>query len=215
GAMTVAEIAPPASTVLSDALIEACGERAATYDRENRFFTEDFEALRAAGYLNALVPPEFGGLGLSLTDLCKEQERLAYRAPATALAINMHLYWTGIARFLRQFGDTSLEWVLHESVAGEVFAAGHAETGNDLPGMLSTARAERVEGGYRFWGRKMFNSLSPVWTRLGLHAQDNSDPSHPMIIHAFLPRDADGYRIEQTWDTLGMRATRSDDTGLE
>jgi alkylation response protein AidB-like acyl-CoA dehydrogenase len=213
--MTVDAIAPPANAILSDALIEACGERAATYDRENRFFTEDFEALRGAGYLNALVPREFGGLGLSLADLCKEQERLAYRAPATALAINMHLYWTGIARFLRQFGDASLEWVLHESVAGEVFAAGHAEIGNDLPGMLSTARAERVEGGYRFWGRKMFNSLSPVWTRLGLHAQDNSDPANPVVIHAFLPRDADGYRIEQTWDTLGMRATRSDDTVLE
>jgi len=213
--MTVDAIAPPANTVLSDALIEACGERAATYDRENRFFTDDFEALRAAGYLNALVPREFGGLGLSLADLCKEQERLAYRAPATALAINMHLYWTGIARFLREMGDTSLEWVLRESVAGEVFAAGHAETGNDLPGMLSTSRAERVEGGYRFWGHKMFTSLSPVWTRLGLHALDNSAPAHPMIIHAFLPREAEGYRIEATWDTLGMRATRSDDTILE
>jgi alkylation response protein AidB-like acyl-CoA dehydrogenase len=81
--------------------------------------------------------------------------------------------------------------------------------------MLSTARAERVEGGYRFWGRTMFTSLSPVWTRLGLHAQDNSDPAHPLVIHAFLPREADDYRIEQTWDTLGMRATRSDDTVLE
>jgi alkylation response protein AidB-like acyl-CoA dehydrogenase len=213
--MTVDAITRPANAVLSDELIEACGERAATYDRENRFFTEDFEALRAAGYLNALVPGEFGGLGLSLADLCKEQERLAYRAPATAPAINMHLYWTGIARFLRECGDSSLEWVLHESVAGEVFAAGHAETGNDLPGMLSTTRAERVEGGYRFWGHKMFTSLSPVWTRLGLHALDNSDPAHPMIIHAFLPREAEGYRIEPTWDTLGMRATRSDDTILD
>src|SRR3954463_2782718 len=71
--MATDAIAPPAPTVLSDALIEACGERAATYDRENRFFTEDFEALRAAGYLNALVPREFGGLGLSLADLCREQ----------------------------------------------------------------------------------------------------------------------------------------------
>src|SRR5690349_18644567 len=102
--MTAEAIASPASSVLSHELIEACGERAAIYDRENRFFTEDFEALRAAGYLNALVPRELGGLGLSLADLCKEQERLAYRAPATALAINMHLYWTGIARFLRDFG---------------------------------------------------------------------------------------------------------------
>ena len=202
-------------SVLSEELIQACGERAAVYDRENRFFTEDFEALRAAGYLNVLVPRDLGGLGLSVADVCKEQERLAYRAPATAVAINMHLYWTGIARTLREFGDPSLEWILRESVAGEVFAAGHAEVGNDLPGLLSTARAERVDGGYRMWGHKMFGSLGPVWTRLGLHAQDNSDPANPTIVHAFVPRESEGYRIEDTWDTLGMRATRSDDTILE
>jgi alkylation response protein AidB-like acyl-CoA dehydrogenase len=204
---------PPA--LLSEELIQACGERAAVYDRENRFFTEDFEALHAAGYLNMLVPSDLGGLGLSLLQVCKEQERLAYRAPATALAVNMHLYWTGVARTLRESGDPSLEWLLRESVAGEVFAAGHAEVGNDLPALLSTARAERVGGGYRFWGRKMFGSLSPVWTRLGIHALDASDPANPTIVHAFLPRDSQGYRIEETWDTLGMRATRSDDTVLE
>ena len=66
---------PPA--VLSDDLIQAWGERAAVYDRENRFFTEDFEMLRAAGYLNMLVPSDLGGLGLSLLEVCKEQERLA------------------------------------------------------------------------------------------------------------------------------------------
>ena len=34
-------------------------------------------------------------------------------------------------------------------------------------------------------------------------------------MHAFLPRDASGYRIEQTWDILGMRATESNDTILD
>ena len=61
----------------------------------------------------------------------------------------------------------------------------------------------------------MFGSLSPVWTRLGLHGMDTADPASPKIVHAFLPRDAHGYRIEETWDTLGMRATRSDDTILD
>ena len=36
-----------------------------------------------------------------------------------------------------------------------------------------------------------------------------------MIIHGFLPRDAEGYKIKETWDVLGMRATRSDDTVLD
>jgi len=200
---------------LSDEIIAHCGERAAAYDRENRFFTEDFEELRAAGYLKIAIPKELGGHGMSLADVCREQRRLAYRAPATALATNMHLYWTGVAADLRKMGDASLEWMLREAAAGEVFAAGHGEAGNDLPLFLSTAKAERVDGGYKFWGHKTFGSLTPVWTRLGLHALNAADPGGPKIVHAFLPRDTKGYTIKETWDTLGMRATRSDDTLLD
>jgi len=203
------------SPVLSDAIIARCGERAATYDRENRFFTDDFKELQSAGFLKLAVPETLGGRGMSLAQVCREQRRLAYRAPATALATNMHLYWTGVAADLRKAGDSSLEWMLREAAAGEVFAAGHGEAGNDLPLFLSTARAERADGGYRFWGHKIFGSLTPVWTRLGLHAMDSSDPTAPKIIHAFLPRDAKNYSIKETWDTLGMRATRSDDTLLD
>jgi alkylation response protein AidB-like acyl-CoA dehydrogenase len=201
--------------ILSDELIERCGQRAAEYDRENRFFFEDFEEMRQAGYLLAAVPTEFGGADLSLAEVGREQRRLAYRAPATALATNMHLYWTGLAADLYRQGDHSLSWLLQEAAAGEVFAAGHAEIGNDLPGLLSTSTAERVDGGYRFSGHKMFGSLSPVWTRLGIHAMDTSDPANPRVVHAFMPRDTPGYQIKETWDTLGMRATRSDDTILE
>jgi alkylation response protein AidB-like acyl-CoA dehydrogenase len=43
---------------------------------------------------------------------------------------------------------------------------------------------------------------------------DTSGPV-PQIVHAFMPRDTAGYRIEETWDVMGMRATRSDDTILE
>ena len=70
---------------------------------------------------------------MSLAQVCREQCRLAYHAPATALAVNMHLYWTGLVADLWRAGDTSLEWLLREAAAGAVFAAGHAESGNDLP----------------------------------------------------------------------------------
>ena len=187
------------TTGLSDEIINRCGERASTYDRENRFFTEDFEELRAAGYLKIVIPKELGGQGMSLAEVCNEQRRLAYRAPSTALATNMHLYWTGVAADLRRMGDKSLEWLLREAAAGEVFAAGHGETGNDLPLFLSSAKAERVDGGYRFSGRKMFGSLTPVWTRLGIHAMDSTDPQSPKVVHAFMPRDTKGYSIKDTW----------------
>jgi alkylation response protein AidB-like acyl-CoA dehydrogenase len=206
---------PSPAPVLTDEMLSRFESRVATYDRENRFFDQDFEELRAAKYLVLPVPKEFGGCGLSLAEMCRQQRRLAYYAPATALAVNMHLYWIGIAADLWRRGDTSLEWMLRDAAAGEIFAAGHAESGNDIPVLLSTSKAERVEGGYRFTGRKQFGSLTPVWTRFGLHGMDTSDPEHPKIVHAFMPRDNRGYIIKETWDVLGMRATRSDDTVLE
>lgn len=200
---------------LSDAMLARFSARAPDYDQSGRFFVEDFDELRDAGYLRLAVPTELGGHGLSLAQAVREQRRLAYHAAPTALAINMHLYWTGVAADLWRAGDSSLAWLLEEAARGGVFAAGHAESGNDIPILLSTTKAERVTGGYRFTGRKAFGSLSPVWTYLGIHGMDTSDPAAPKIVHAFMPRDTEGYRIEETWDVLGMRATRSDDTILD
>jgi len=203
------------TSVLTQPLLERCRERASGYDRDNRFCQEDFDELKAAGYLLMAVPTELGGLGMTLAEVGRETRRLAEYAPATALCINMHNYWVGTAADLKRGGDSSLQWLLEEAAAGEVFAAGHAEHGNDIPGLLSTTRAERVDGGYRFTGRKSFGSLAPVWTRLGMHGMDTSNPAAPKIVHAFLARDAKGYAIKETWDVLGMRATRSDDTVLD
>jgi alkylation response protein AidB-like acyl-CoA dehydrogenase len=204
------------ASLLSDATLKAFAERAPGYDATNRFFTEDFEDLKKARYLVAPIPKELGGLGYNLEQMCLEQRRLAYHAPATALAINMHVYWLGLIADMWRGGDKSLEWVLKEAAHGEVFAAGHAESGNDVPVLASTTKAEKVEGGYRFTGHKSFGSLGPAWTRLGLHGMDTSDPAHPKVVHAFVRRETPGLVTKPTWDNvLGMRATRSDDTILE
>ncbi len=208
-------LAASAASLLTSEMLARFESRAATYDRENRFFDQDFEELRATGYLRLPVPVELGGAGFTLAQMAREQRRLAYYAPATALAVNMHIYWVGLAADLWRKDDKSLEWLLRDAVNGEIFAAGHAESGNDLPVLLSTTKAERVEGGYRFYGRKQFGSLSPVWTRLGMHGMDLTDPAQPKVVHAFMMRESPGYIIKETWDVLGMRATRSDDTVLE
>jgi alkylation response protein AidB-like acyl-CoA dehydrogenase len=201
--------------ILSDDLLHQFAKRCGGYDRENRFFDEDFDDLRRVGYLTMAVPKEFGGAGFTLAEVCREQRRLGYYAPATALGVNMHVYCVGIAADLWRQGDRSLEWMLTEAMDGEVFNAGHSERGNDLPVLLSTSKAERVDGGFRFTGHKMFGSLMPVWTRMGLHATWADADGGPKVVHAFLPRSHDGWRMVETWDTMGMRATRSDDTLLE
>jgi len=201
--------------VLTDELLERFRARAPVYDAESRLCSEDFEELVEAGYLVLAVPTELGGLGGTLAQECAAQRRLARYAPATALTTNTHLYWTGVAADLHRVGDRSLRWLLEEAVAGDVFASGHAEPGNDMALLSPTTRAERVEGGWRFTGHKIVASQSPVWTRLGIHGLDTADPDKATVVHAFLPRDAPGYRIVPTCDTLGMSLTRRDDAMLD
>lgn len=214
--MTLTDTNPTtASDLLSDDVIERCRQRSCTYDRENRFFAEDLAELRDVGYLNAALPKSFGGAGADLATLVAAQRRLASAAPATALALTMHLYFTGGAAFLHALGDTSVDFVLEAAAAGDIVASGHAESGNDMPVLLSTARAERVDGGYIVTGRKRFGSLGPVWTMMGINATDASDPAQPQVVHAFVRRDDEHVHVQDQWDTLGMRATQSYDTVLD
>ena len=193
-------------SVLTAELLERIRTRAPVYDRDNLFFTEDLTELRAAGYL----------ADRSLVAAVADQRLLAAHAPATALGINMHLVWTAVARILRERGDPSLQWVLDDAAAGEVFAFGISERGNDLVLQDSVTTATPLPGGgYRFTGTKVFTSLSPAWTRLGVFGRDDTDPANPVLVHGFLTRDSPGYRVVEDWDTLGMRATQSHTTVLE
>lgn len=213
--MTTTTTTSNSAPMLSDELLARFDERAPRYDRENSFFDEDFEELRAAGFLDQAIPVELGGGGVGLDGYSQQVRRLAYVAPATALAVNMHVYWTGVAADLAKMGDESCRFILDKAAAGEVFAALHGEAGNDMPLLMSSSQAERVDGGWQISGHKIFGSLTPVWTYGGFHAMDTSDPAGPKIVHGFLPRDASGYQIVDTWDTLGMRATQSQDTVLD
>ncbi len=189
--------------------------RAAVADEHNTYYDEDLEVLRSIGYPAATVPEQYGGWGLDLADFARLQRTLASYAPATALGMTMHHYWIGTAVELDRAGDSSCNWMFDEAVAGRIIAAGHAETGNDAPVVMSTTLAERVDGGYRFSGHKQFGSNGPEWSWLGVHGIDVSNPMAPMIVHGFVARDADGVTVVPNWNTLGMRPTQSYDTLLE
>lgn len=198
-----------AQMYLPDEFLEELRERAAVYDRENRFFDEDLAALRARGYLDLFVPQEFGGPGLSLSEVSRLQQRLASAAPATALGVNMHLMCVGVAKAMLDRGDRSLARVFEEAMAGEIFAFGISEPSNDwvLNGSNTVAEGQE-DGGYRLTGVKIFTSLSPVWTRLIVHGLDESG-EEPTLVYGFLQRDDEGIAVSDDWDVLGMRASHS------
>src|SRR4051812_34075257 len=203
-------------SLLDAGLLERISSRAAGYDRDNAFFTEDLAELTAAGYLRALVPESFGGVGLTLRETAREQQRLAAAAPAPAPGVNMHLVWTGVAKAMHDRGLGFLDFVLEEAAAGGGFGFGISEGGNDLVLFGSrTEAAPQPDGGYRFTGTKVFTSLSPAWTRLGLFGLDSTSADAPKLVHAFVRREDGGFRIPDDWDTPGMRATQSNTPVLE
>ena len=206
---------PSPVRTLDPELLARIAARAAAHDREGSFPHDDLAELLAAGYLAALVPADRGGWGLTLEQLTQEQSRLAAAAPATALAVNMHLVWTAVAKTLHDRGDGSLDFVLDEAAAGEVFAFGVSEAGNDLVLFGSTVEARTLpDGSVAYSGTKTFTSLSPVWTRLGTFGLDAASDDAPRIVWGFLDREATGIEIVEDWDPLGQRATRSDTTHL-
>lgn len=204
-----------AQQYLPDDLLERFRERAAVYDRENRFFDEDLAELRERGYLQLFVPEAFGGPGLSLNQVSRLQQRLAGAAPATALAINMHLMCNGVVKAMFDRGDRSLGYVFDETMAGEIFAFGISEPSNDwvLQGS-NTAAVPQDDGGYLLSGVKIFTSLSPVWTRLIVHGLDSSG-DEPQLVYGFIDRDEPGITVSDDWDVLGMRASQSRATILK
>ncbi len=200
--------------VLGTDMLERFRSRAGTYDLQNTFCTEDFAELTEAGYLKAMLPASRGGLGWGMETMTAAQRRLGAYAPATALAVNMHLVWSGVASLLAARGDDRLEMVLEWVEAGEVMAFGVSEAGNDEVLFDSVTRAvPAADGSYAFTGIKVFTSLAPVWTRLGIFGKDESTDAG-QLVHGFLARDAGGIEIPQNWNTLGMRATQSNTTIL-
>ncbi|MGO3147530.1 MAG: acyl-CoA dehydrogenase family protein, partial [Leucobacter sp.] len=226
------------SSLLPSDLLERLRARAPEYDAENRFFSEDLADLQASGYLAAVVPESMGGSGLSLEELIVAQRILAKHAPATALGVNMHLVWVQVARFLYDRGmggdsDGSLDWVLRDALAGEIFAFGISEAGNEAVLMDAFSTASPDSDGYLVSGAKVFTTLSPVWTRLGVHARCEPDGEEPYLVFGFVRRDAFEGGVPRTaaqaslglsegtitqpgvWNTLGMRATQSWATKLD
>jgi acyl-CoA dehydrogenase len=73
----------------------------------------------------------------------------------------------------------------------------------------SGGTARSVEGGFRVDARKAPVSGCEVGDVLVTSIRWQDAPDQPQVLHCAIPFEAAGVSIEQTWDTLGMRATGS------
>jgi alkylation response protein AidB-like acyl-CoA dehydrogenase len=89
------------------------------------------------------------------------------------------------------------------------------ELGTPARGGLPATVAHRLpdDRGWRLIGRKTYSTGIPRLRWLAVWAR--TDDPEPLVGTFVVEAGTPGYRVEETWDHLGMRATRSDDVIFE
>jgi alkylation response protein AidB-like acyl-CoA dehydrogenase len=200
---------------LAGRLADDFEQRAAEHDRENSFPFENFEAMRHERYLALTLPQALGGLGATILDFARCQERLGQGDGATALAVNMHLFALGAMSEQGAF-DQPQGAMLGSMVAQQGWIVGGGYTEPDIGGNwgFPATRAEHDGAVYRLNGRKSFTSMSPIINFFVVNATLTGEDGASQIGTFLVPRGTPGMETLETWDTMGMRATASHDLVL-
>ena len=198
-------------------LADKFADRAAEHDRDASFPFDNYADLRESGYLRLTVPEEFGGLGATLHELILAQERLAMGDASTALAVQMHVSPIAqMADMWRTTKDPAMEPFFRDIASGKVvWASLTSERGIGNSITDSSVKAERVDGGYRISGRKIFCTNTEVATHCSLTARYEDPDRGPQVLILRTAMDAAGLKLVHTWDTLGMRSTQSNDLEID
>jgi alkylation response protein AidB-like acyl-CoA dehydrogenase len=187
------------------------GERAGEHDANDTFVADNYPALKERGVFRAGVPAELGGGGASLGELCGMIRELGHHCSSTALAASMHTHSVGMMTFLWRSGNKGPEPLLRRVASEGLMLV--SSGGSDW--LAGSGRLEKVEGGYKMTGRKIFGSGVPAGHVLMTTGIFDDPKDGPTVIHFGLPLDAPGVKVLDTWRALGMRGTGSHDIELE
>ena len=192
--------------------------RSAEHDRAASHPAENYRRLRDEGFLELNVPKEWGGAGVGLLGHSIAFDALGQGCPSTALAFNMH---ASVVMPVMQSAEVGTQAKRHladlvvrhkKLIAGNFSEEGTTSLIGERP---LRARARPVADGWSITGRKRFASMLEAADYCMVIAYPDGATSPYAGILLLVPRDAAGRRVDAEWDTLGMRATRSDSLILE
>ena len=199
----------------SDAFQRALGladEHAADVDRQGRFPSEAVAALRAAGALGWVVPPEYGGAGAGIDDLADATSELSRRCSATGMIFAMHQIQ--VASIVRHMEDSYwfrnyLKRVVREQ---RLIASATSEVGvgGDMRKSIAAITPSPDSGEFVQFEKKA-STISygayadDLLTTLRCSPTADSGDQVLVLTH-FSDMEA---KPSGTWDTLGMRGTCS------
>lgn len=195
-------------------IVKPFSERAFAHDQDGTFPTENIEELKSIGYHALTIPKRYGGKEISLLEMVKAQEIIAQCDGSTALSIGWHMGIMKSINETRAWKEELYERVCRDSVLNGALingAASERATGSPTRGGKPVTKATLVGEEWVITGRKTFTTMSPVLDYFIVSASiTNSDQVANFLIH----KDLEGVSIEETWDSIAMRATGSHDLVL-
>lgn len=185
--------------------------RAAKHDADDSFVGENYAKLKEVNAFSAGVPGELGGGDASHAELCRMIRTLAHCCAATALAFSMHTHLVATLAYLWRSGNKGPEGMLKRVAAEKLVLV--STGGSDW--LAGSGKLEKVDGGFRVSGRKIFGSGVPAGDVLMTTGVYDDPQAGPTVIHFPLSLKAEGVCILDTWKAHGMRGTGSQDVLLE
>jgi 3-hydroxy-9,10-secoandrosta-1,3,5(10)-triene-9,17-dione monooxygenase len=178
-----------------EALLPLMRDNAAQARTERRVPAQNIQALQDAGFFLALQPARWGGYELDPQDFFRLQMMIAEACMSTAWA-------SGIVA-VHAFQIALMDSRAQEDVWGDDI---HTRVSSSYAPM---GKVEPVEGGFRFSGRWGWSSGCDhcTWALLGAILPDGT-------YRTFLVPRSD-YRIEDTWHSMGLQGTGSNDVIVE
>lgn len=198
--------------------------RAARWDREASFPTDNYRDMHREGLLGVCIPEEDGGIGADFRAYCLTAAEIGRYCGATALTWNMHVcstLWTGaLTEDLEMEPALRAEHRRRRAVhyarilnEGAVYSQPFSEGGAAAAGVQAFGTtAKRVPGGFLINGKKIFASLAGHADYYGIlctELHEGEKLSRRDTLYLGVPATAPGVTVEGEWDPLGMRGTVS------
>lgn len=190
-------------------------ERSADIDAGGEFPYENFEDLKQNGFLALTVPQEYGGSGLNLFEFLTIQEQIAKGDGPTALSLGWHLGLLLEVAESRNWNEEKFAKVCDLVVNHQALinlAQTERATGSPSRGGIPTTTAIKEENGWRINGVKAFTSMAIAldYSIVTVNLHQTRKKGYILVDHKL-----DGVHIKETWDSVSMRGTKSDDLILD
>ncbi|SEB47356.1 acyl-CoA dehydrogenase family protein [Rhodococcus jostii] len=152
------------------------------HDKTGEYPWEFVNAFAAGGWLGAMIPEEYGGLGLGLTESAVMLHEIAASGAGTGGASAIHFYIFPPGPILRHGSEEMKRKYLPDVAAGKLLMAfGVTEPGAGVDTSRITTRATKVDGGWSISGQKVWITNAQNAQRILLLARTSPrDDARPL-----------------------------------